>query len=384
MTIITKTSELEALCKKLSGAPYIALDTEFIREKTYYPRLCLIQVAGPDDVAAIDPLAKGIKLTPFYELLADANVLKVLHASRQDIEIFYHMAGFIPMPIFDTQIAAMVCGYGESVGYEPLVSKVTGTSLDKSQRFTDWSQRPLSEKQISYALADVIHLRPVYEKLVAQIESAGRMHWIREEMHEITKPSLYETNPDEVWHKLRFRNRTPKYLALLRAVAKWRELEARKQDVPRARIIKDETLLEVASAAPVTAEEIKKIRGFGNHLKAAQITSLLTTIEQAKALPSADHPRLSSRRPASETLQGVIDLLRLLLKIKCDEHGVAHRLVASSEDLEAIALGKYDDVPAMQGWRYTIFGEYAEKLVKGKLSLSVDPKTRGVRFTADV
>lgn len=376
--MIDSTEALAKLCKQLAHEPYVTIDTEFIREKTYFPKLCLVQIAGKDGGFAIDPLAKHIELAAFFDLLSNEKVLKVFHASRQDIEIFYYLTGKIPSPIFDTQIAAMVCGYGDSVGYEPLVAKLVGAQIDKSSRFTDWAHRPLSEKQLTYAIADVTHLRPVYEKLVEQIKAAERMKWIKEEMASLYDTTKYEPNPDEVWKKLKYRSRSAKFLATLREVAKWRELEARKSNVPRQRLVKDDTLVEVAAAAPKTPEELQKVRGIGTHLSARKIKTLLDAIEVARGLPPESYPRVEHRKSLPAGSEALVELLKALLKIKCDEQGVAQKLVADKNDLEDMVAGKRDDVPALSGWRYQVFGQYAKALLKGEIAIAKDPEGAGI------
>ena len=379
MQIITTTDELKVFCKKLAHDPYVTIDTEFIREKTYYPKLCLVQIAGPEDAAVIDPLSKEIELEPLFALLKNQKVLKVFHACRQDIEIFYQLMGEVPRPIFDTQIAAMVCGYGESVGYEPLVAQLTGGAIDKSSRFTDWARRPLSEKQLHYAISDVTHLRPVYEKLMEKIKDGGRLAWIEEEMADLYNENHYKHDPEEAWKKLRLRVKTPKFLAFLKEVAKWRELEAQQMDVPKGRIIKDETLIEIAASAPKTIEELQGVRGFGNHLKQKQVKSLMAALDGARALDPATYPKIPRKKPMPPGGDGVVDVLKLLLKIKCDELGVASRLVATKDDLEDFVMG-VKEVPLLHGWRYTLFGQAAEAFAQGKVTVSLDAKTKKIVF----
>ncbi|HYD69381.1 ribonuclease D, partial [Azospirillum sp.] len=263
MTLITTTSELDAFCRGLAGADYITVDTEFLREKTYYPQLCLIQVAGPDGAVAIDPLAEGIDLTSLLDVLVDPNVLKVFHAARQDVEIFFHLTGKIPHPLFDTQVAAMVCGFGESVGYETLVTKLAGARIDKSSRFTDWSARPLTERQLTYALSDVIHLRPAFEKLRKRLNRTGRAHWLEEEMAVLTNPATYTVEPDTSWQRLKVRTNKPRFMAILKELAAWREREAQRRDLPRSRVLRDEALLEIAAHAPTTVDDLARTRGMG-------------------------------------------------------------------------------------------------------------------------
>lgn len=372
MKLITTTDELAGFCRSLAGAEFITVDTEFMRERTYWPKLCLAQVAGPDDAAAIDALAEGIDLAPLDELMANPGVLKVFHAARQDVEIFYLRMNKVPQPLFDTQVAAMVCGHGEAASYESLASKLAKAKIDKSSRFTDWSRRPLSERQITYALSDVTHLRVVYEKLKRQLDRTGRFSWIAEEMAVLNDPATYRADPEQAWRRLRPRGASPRLLAILREVAAWRERTAQRIDIPRQRLLRDEQLLEIASHAPKTAEELARTRGLGRGFAEGwQGRELLEAIEKGRKLPDSELP---ARDRAPEQLRApsaVVDLLRTLLRVKAEQAGVAARLVASSEEIDRLAAGKRD-VHALDGWRREIFGDDAVDLIEGRLALSLD------------
>jgi ribonuclease D len=378
MQPITTQKELSAFCDSVSGDAYVTVDTEFIRDKTYFPRLCLIQIAGADQAAIIDPLAKGIDLSPVFALLQNPNIVKVFHAARQDIEIFYLLSKKIPAPIFDTQVAAAVCGFGESAGYEALVNQIAGQEIDKSSRFTDWSARPLSEKQLAYALSDVTHLRVIYDTLREKIEAAGRATWIAEEHAYLSDPALYDPHPDDAWERLKAGNLRPKHLAVLRELARWRELEAKKNDVPRGRILKDDVLIELAFAAPRKESDLARIRGMGS-LSASKIEAVLSCVEAALALPAADYPQSKQYRKLPPHVTGALAMLQLLLKVSADKHGVSASIIAGKDDLETLALGE-TETPALHGWRYDIFGRAAELLLSGRLKLSVNGKNKQVVF----
>ena len=377
MNLITQQADLTAFCAQVTDGRYITVDTEFIRDKTYFPKLCLIQIAGAEHAAIIDPLAEGINLAPVFKLMQRASLTKVFHAARQDIEIFNLLSAKIPTPIFDTQVAAAVCGYGESVGYETLVNKILNQEIDKSSRFTDWSARPLSEKQLNYALSDVTHLRVIYDTLKAEIEKTGRTSWIEEEHAHLTDPAIYQIDPVDAWKRLKFGNMRPKHLAALRELAKWREIEARKHDVPRGRIIKDETLVEIASVMPRKESDLDRMRGHDKHMSKSKIDAILQAVLDALALAPADYPQVKHHKKPPENIASATAMLQMLLKLKADIHGIASSLIADKDDIEAIALGK-TETPAMQGWRYEIFGQNAESLMKGKLKLSLNPKNKQV------
>ncbi len=371
MKLITKTDELAAFCKPLADAEFVTVDTEFMRERTYWPKLCLAQVAGPDDAAAIDALADGIDLAPLDELMANPKVLKVFHAARQDLEIFYLRMNKVPTPLFDTQVAAMVCGHGEAASYESLATKLAKAKIDKSSRFTDWSRRPLSERQITYALSDVTHLRMVYEKLRKQLEKTGRLPWIAEEMAVLNDPGTYRADPEQSWRRLKPRGASPRLLAILKEVAAWRERTAQRIDIPRQRLLRDEQLLEIASHAPKTIEDLAATRGLGRGFAEGwQGRELMEAIERGRTIPESELP---TRDKAPEQLRApgaVVDLLRTLLRLKAEQAGVAARLVANADELDRLAAGKRD-VHSLSGWRREIFGEDAVALIEGRLALAL-------------
>lgn len=375
MTPITATRDLDALCKRWKKAAYITVDTEFVRTRTFYSQLCLIQVADEEGAAAIDPLAKGLDLKPFYDLMNDQNVVKVFHAARQDLEIFYHEGGVIPHPLFDTQIAAMVCGFGEQAGYETLVKAITGNGLDKSQRFTDWSKRPLSKRQLEYAISDVTHLRQVYKVLKAKLEKTGRAGWLTEEMDVLTAPATYENHPEDAWRRLKVRSTNRRFLAQVRALAEFREISAQTRDVPRNRIMDDKTLLQVAAHAPHSLDELKKTAGHARFLGDKKLCqAILDVVVKTEAVPDQDLPKAPPKKHKGKTPEGTLELLKVLLKHQCAEVGVATKLVATVADLEAFTKGNGEDVHFMTGWRFQLFGQYAGDLVAGRLALSVSPK----------
>lgn len=381
MTLVTDTPSLEALCDRLSREPYVAVDTEFMRDKTYYAKLCLVQLAGAEEAAAVDTLAPGLDLAPLYHLMADPSVLKVFHAARQDVEIFVHQADAVPAPLFDTQIAAMVCGFGDSVSYDRLVRSLTGVRLDKTSRFTDWSHRPLTPRQVEYALADVIHLRPSYERLHRRLEKTDRLDWLSEEMAVLTDPATYRIVPDEAWRRLKIRSTKPKFLAVLRELAAWREREAQSRDVPRNRVLRDDALVDVAAQMPQSAEELARSRAFNKESASGRTgRAILDAVTRALALPKEEWPSLPDMDETPQGRQPVADLLRVLLKIKCDEHDVAPKLVASSDDLDAIAASDEADVPAMKGWRREVFGAAALAVKHGRLGMVFDPAKERVRL----
>jgi ribonuclease D len=379
MNLITQQSELAAFCASVADGRYITVDTEFIRDKTYFPKLCLLQIAGIDQAAVIDPLAEGIDLEPVFALLQKPELIKVFHAARQDFEIFHLLSGKIPFPVFDTQIAAAVCGYGESVSYETLVNNIVGVEVDKSSRFTDWSARPLSEQQLNYALSDVTHLRVIYEDLTLKIEGTGRNAWIAEEHARLIDPAIYQVDPYDAWKRLKYGNMRPKHLAALRELAQWREIEARKQDVPRGRIIKDETLVELASLMPRKESDLARMRGIDKHMSKSKTEAIMACVQAALALTPADFPQVKNHRKSSENITSAVAMLQLLLKVKADVHGIASSMIAGKDDMETIALGK-TDTPVLQGWRYEIFGQHAQALMQGKLKLSLNAKSRQVIF----
>ncbi len=372
MRVITSTSALSETCSRLAAGDYVTVDTEFMREQTFWPDLCLIQLAGPTEEVIVDPLASGIDLKPFYQLMANSGVVKVFHAARQDIEIVYAEAGLIPTPVFDTQIAAMVCGFGESVSYVNLVKKVTGRDLDKSSRFTDWSRRPLSDKQLVYALGDVTHLRDIYIHLKTELEVTNRETWLDEEMAELTAPSTYESHPENAWQRLKMRVKNRKALAVLIELAAWRERQAQAQDVPRGRILRDEALYDIANQQPTSLDKLSELRtlsdGFARSQRAKEIVEAVQhgLERDPKTLPSLPHSQ-----PMSAEATATMELLKVLLKASAARHRVAPRLIADSDDLERIASEPDPDVPALKGWRRQLFGEDALKLKRGELALTL-------------
>jgi ribonuclease D len=373
MNVVTTTADLKSLIAQLEPAPYLALDTEFMRDQTYWPKLCLLQVASPTVEAIVDPLADGIDLQPFYELLKSPHIVKVLHASRQDIEIFHQQGGVIPDPLFDTQIAAMVCGFGDSASYETLARKLAHVEIDKSARFTDWSRRPLSKRQLEYALADVTHLRVIYEALKKQLERTGRAVWVEEEIAALRDPGLYQLDPVNAWKRLKPRTYTKRFLAMLAAIAAWREREAQTRDQPRNRILKDEALLEIASHPPETAEALDHNRavpkGFGSSRMGK---SLLEAIEVGKTAAPPDGIEPERARRKREPSPSAIDLLKTLLRLRAEEAGVAPRLIANAEDIERLAAHDDEDVSALHGWRAKVFGDDARALRDGKLAIALE------------
>jgi ribonuclease D len=375
MNLITDSSALAEFCAGLTQANFVTVDTEFMREKTYWPILCLVQIAGPDSAAAIDPLAPGIDLAPMMDLLANPNVLKVFHAARQDNEIFVRMTGAVPAPLFDTQIAAMVCGFGESASYETLAAKLAGAAIDKSSRFTDWSHRPLSERQLQYALADVVPLRKVYEKLAARLEKTGRASWVADEMAVLTRPETYRVEPTEAWRRLKPRTNSRRTLALVRELAAWRELAAQKRDLPRNRLVRDEALLEIAAHPPKDVEDLARIRALGRSVAEGRLgADILAAVARAAALPDAELPQLPEQRNLPSGIGPLVELLKVLLRLCAEENDVAPRLIADNDDLEDIASSDKADVPALHGWRAEIFGHDALDLKHGRLALTASGK----------
>ena len=373
MSTIAETAALAAFCERAAAFPYITIDTEFIREKTYWPVLCLVQVGTLDEAVAIDSLADGIDLAPLFDLLADETVLKVFHAARQDIEIFVHLSGKVPHPIFDTQVAAMVCGYGDSVSYERLVRDVARKSIDKTMRFTDWSKRPLSKKQLEYALGDVTHLRKIYDKLSQRLESTGREEWLSEEMAVLTDERTYLIDPEETWKRLRTRSRKPQYLAMVRALAAWRERTAQANDVPRNRVMKDESLTEIAAHTPKTVEELMGLRSVSrDRIGKERAGEIVDVLADVRRMDASQYPTPPDEPPNGQDIGAATELLKVLLKLKCDTHKVAQKLIASSSDIEAIAANDDADVRALHGWRHEVFGADAIRLKHGKIALTAD------------
>jgi ribonuclease D len=372
MNLITRTEDLAAACAQLATAPFIAVDTEFMREQTFWPRLCLIQIAGGETEILIDSMAPDIDLKPFFDLMVDESVLKVFHSARQDVEIVHHLAGVIPHPIFDSQVAAMVCGFGEAVSYSMLVKRLLGHNLDKSSRFTDWSRRPLSDRQLTYALGDVTYLRDLYPKLRAQLDKSERASWLNEEMAVLTDPATYELHPEQAWRRLKMRIKTQKALAILMELAAWREREAQTQDVPRSRILKDEALYDIAGQAPRTVEDLGSLRSLHNGFARSQRgRAVLEAVQQGLARDPQTVPPLRRGEPMPPEAQAVVDLLRVLLKATAGRHGVAPKLIATSDDLEQIARSDDSDAAALRGWRRKLFGDDALALKRGDLALVI-------------
>ncbi|HVY13560.1 MAG TPA: ribonuclease D [Alphaproteobacteria bacterium] len=370
--LIQSNDELRQFCQALKASRFITLDTEFIRDRTYWPRLCLLQAAGESDIAAIDPLAEGIDLAPFFELLHAPEIMKVFHAARQDIEIFYHMTGFVPAPIADTQVMASVCGYGEAASYEALVNRVAGGTIDKSSRYTDWAQRPLSEKQLHYALDDVRYLRPVYEKLLQRVADEGRMHWITEDMAVLENPATYQLHPENAWKRLKMRVDKPRQFALLRDLAAWREEEAQKMDVPRGRVLKDEALGEICHHPPHSVEDLLRLRGLYPDVARGRIgAAVLEVVSKSLARPHEPLPDELKKKPATANTGAIADMLRVLLRFVAEKEGVAPRIIASSADLDALADKDDAPIPALHGWRFELFGKKALELKHGKLALKL-------------
>ena len=373
MHLVADTGSLRALCERLAASRYIAVDTEFMRDRTYWPRLCLVQLASSDEAAAVDALAPDIDLAPLTDLMSDPGVLKVFHAARQDIEIFYHLDGRVPTPLFDTQVAGMVCGFGDQVGYEKLVAKLARASIDKTQRFTDWARRPLTRKMYDYAISDVTHLRVVYEKIAARLAQDGRESWLAEEMGTLTDPATYRLDPSDAWLRVKTRLRKPRQLAVLREAAAWRETEAQRRDVPRNRVVRDEALNEVAAQEPKTREELWKLRSLDRgRLGKDAADALLAVVAAVRAAPASTYPKERKPSPAANHAGPSADLLKVLLKLRCEENDVAQKLVASADDVEAIARDDGADVRALQGWRREIFGEDALALKHGRIALGIE------------
>jgi len=370
--LIVTTAELAEVCARMARHPYVTVDTEFLRESTYYPLLCVAQMASPEEAVVIDALAPGIDLAPFFTLMTDENVCKVFHAARQDIEIVWNMAGKIPHPIFDTQVAAMVLGYGDSIAYDALVQRITGDALDKSHRFTDWSRRPLSEAQIFYARSDVTHLRDVYLKLAADLQKRERTSWVEAEMEVLTSPETYRADPARAWERLRTRARKPKDLAVLMEVAAWREREAQTRDVPRSRVLKDDVVGDIATQAPATIERLGSMRSLPKGFERSRWgPEIVAAVQRGLERDPKTLPRLERFRPAPNGA-AIVELLKVLLRMTAERHGVAAKVIATVDDLEQIAADDEADVAALKGWRRELFGDKALALKQGKLALAME------------
>ncbi|MBO4225021.1 ribonuclease D [Bradyrhizobium neotropicale] len=372
MDLINTTWELQAACDRLAAHPVITVDTEFLRETTYYPLLCVLQMASPDEAVVIDALAPGIDLTPFFELMANEQVLKVFHAARQDIEIVWHRANTIPHPIFDTQVAAMVLGYGDSIAYDQLVERITGHRPDKTHRFTDWSRRPLSAEQTQYAVSDVTHLRDVFSALDADLKKRGRSDWVSEEMEILTSPRTYDFHPERAWERLKTRVRKPRELAVLIEVAAWREQEAQSRDVPRSRVLKDEAVGDIATHAPTSLEKLANLRSLPKGFERSKWgTDIIAAVQRGLARDFAKLPKIEKPRNNSNGA-AIVELLKVLLRMTSERHAVASKVIATVDDLEQIAADDHADVAALHGWRRELFGEAALKLKHGRLALAID------------
>ena len=371
--LITDTATLTALCDRLAGADFVTVDTEFMRENTFFPDLCLVQIASPDEAAAIDPKAKSLDLQPLLDLLTQADVLKVFHAAGQDLEIIYNLTGKTPAPLFDTQVAAMALGQGEQVSYANLVQSYLGVTIDKGARFTDWARRPLNDRQIEYAIGDVTYLAALFPKMVAKLRKTGRGVWLDDEMARVCDPATYANDPETAWQRVRINSRKADVLGRLKALAAWREREAKSKDVPRGRIVKDETLGELVASPPRTQADLARMRG----LSAAWATSdigrrLMSALEAAIPLPADEMPTREVARPGLSSEGALIaDLLKLLLKIRAKEANVAPKLIARNEELDAIAGGVRDGLAILSGWRNDVFGKDALALVDGRLGFAV-------------
>jgi len=372
MQPITATSDLAAVCRRMACHSFVTVDTEFLRETTYYPLLCVAQMASPDEAVVVDALAPGIDLAPFYALMANEKVMKVFHAARQDIEIVWHAAKLVPHPIFDTQVAAMVLGYGDSISYEQLVQRITGDALDKSHRFTDWTRRPLSDAQLTYAISDVTHLRDVYLALVEDLKKRGRADWVQDEMRVLTSPETYRMDPANAWQRLKTRVRKPRELAVLIEVAAWREREAQSRDVPRSRVLKDEAIGDIAVQAPTTTEKLKNLRSLPRGFERSRWgEAIVAAVERGLARDPKTLPLQSRAQPAANGA-AVVELLKVLLRMISERHHVAAKVIATVDDLERIAGDDEADVPALTGWRRELFGEKALALKHGKLALAIE------------
>ena len=379
--LIQTTEELIQFCERLRQYPFITIDTEFIREKTYWPQLCLIQMASVDEAACIDPLAKGIDLSCVFDLMQESSVTKVFHAARQDAEIFYHLTGRVPAPLFDTQVAAMVCGFGESVSYQTLVSRLAHTDIDKTTRFTDWSRRPLTEKQLRYALSDVTHLRTVYKALLEELEKSGRRPWFSQEIAVLQDEKTYRNDPQDAWKKIKQNSGNPEFLALLRALAAWREEEAQRLDRPRKHVLRDEQLLEIAACAPTRPAEMNGLRGLSQGFaEGRMVSAILALVRSVKEQDVQSYPETPSVHSMPKGTKALVKLLKMLLTIKAEQNGVAEKLIASAEDIDRLASENEPDIPALKGWRFDLFGQDALALKEGRTAVGDKPKKHRIEL----
>lgn len=373
MDLITTTDALVAACERFSRHPFVTVDTEFLRETTFWPKLCVVQLASTEEAVVVDALAEGLDLAPIYRLMANTRIMKVFHAGRQDIEIIWHQARLIPHPVFDTQVAAMVLGYGDSISYDQLVQRVCGEAIDKSSRFTDWSRRPLSQAQLAYAVTDVTHLRDIYVKLTTDLEARGRGEWVGEEMHTLTSPATYEQDPDSAWERLKSRVRKPRELAVLVELAAWREREAQSRDLPRGRVIKDDVIGEIAVQQPQTPERLSELRSLPKGFERSRYgEAVLEAVKRGLARDARTLPRIERGKPLPNGASATVELLKVLLRMTAEQNAVAAKVIATTEDLERIAVDDEADVPALKGWRRDLFGERALALKAGRLALAVE------------
>ncbi len=373
VSLITTTAELDAACRRMARGPFVTVDTEFLRETTFWPILCVVQLATDEEALAIDALADELDLRPLLQLMADKSVIKVFHAARQDLEIFWKLAGVLPTPLFDTQVAAMVCGYGEQVAYGELAQSICGVAIDKSSRFTDWARRPLAEAQIEYAIGDVTHLREIYKTLSKRVDAEGRQSWLEDEMKVLASPATYEQHPERAWERFKTRARKPRDLAVLMELAAWRESEAQARDVPRARVLKDDVLIELSLAAPRSVEALGNLRAFPRGMERSRAGGeILEAIERGLARDPKTLPKIERERRNGANIGATVELLKVLLRQVSDESGVAPKLIATVDDLEAIAANDKADVPALGGWRRKLFGDRALELKRGRLALTVE------------
>lgn len=381
--MITATAELTAACTRLADHPFVTVDTEFLRETTYYSKLCIIQMASADEAVIVDALAPDLDLTPFFDLMANAAVVKVFHAARQDVEIIWHRAGMVPMPMFDTQVAAMVLGHGEQVAYDQLVQRICQVQIDKSHRFTDWARRPLSAEQMDYAISDVTHLRKVYERLAGDLAKRGRSDWVTEEMAVLTSPDTYRVDPERSWERVKARIRKPRELAVLIEVSAWREREAQTRDVPRQRVIKDEVIAEIATQAPTTTDKLSQLRALPRGFeRSAMGSEIIAAVKRALERDPTTLPVIERRDPPPNGAAATTELLKVLLRMCAEKHAVAAKVIATTDDLERIAAESEPDVAALHGWRREVFGDKALKLKAGQMGLALE-KGRVVAFERD-
>jgi ribonuclease D len=372
MSVITTNEALKALCDRLSKSDYVTVDTEFLRDKTYYSKLCLIQIADDNEYHAIDTLVGGLDLTPFYDLMENEKVVKVFHAAKQDIEIFVNQANVVPKPLFDSQVAAMVCGFGDSIGYEKLVMTICNATLDKSTRFTDWSRRPLTERQIDYALGDVTYLRTIYKHLKAKLESTNRAEWLTEELGGLLDKDGYTIQPKNAWKRIKIRNSNRRFNAIVHSIAEWREEDAQRRNLPRNRVMRDEVLLELSAVRPTHTNALTSVRGLSSNFASSSAgQTVIKAIKDAMELPEDQLPVISRRKPPSQNTDPIVELLKVLLKLVCKAENVAPKLLANIEDLEKIAESDDADVKALHGWRYELFGKNAQALKNGEVAFAI-------------